>query len=158
LTNLDNVDDGLGFFKGFQVILFVATCIFHIMIVVVYNSPNDPKNRHEAFHGHLKCLSYYIFFGSSFFITHSSQMFSKYLWNAFENGKKFNFLILFLNRYLKCAIPMIFIIIIDELIVKNWIATFVQTPMYYPQKDTNYFLPLTFIQNYIWNLKDYVII
>ena len=135
------------------IILFIS----HTAVTDFYSPPNNPKNTIDAFYGPVKFLSSCIPIGPGWFILTSSLLFTNFLWNAFEKGHKVNYLSLFVIRFIKLAVPMLFLIIIDKYIIKDWIATFVQTPVHYPQKDTNDFLPLTFIQNYIWNLDDYVL-
>lgn len=148
--------DELGFLKGYRAIPLCTLFWGHTLITNLHNPTNNPKDTYDAFNGSIKTFAAFIPVGPGWFITISSLLSTKVLWNAFEKGHKINYGMFYISRYLKIAVPIFFLIMIDKFIIKDWIGTFVQTPVYYPQKDTSPFLPLTFIQNYIWNMSDYV--
>jgi len=148
--------DDLPFLKGYRSVQLFIVLSGHTILTNLYIPTSDPKNTLDAFNSQFKVFAAFLPISAGFFLISSSFLFTTFIWNSFEKGHKINFWMLFVNRYLRIAVPMLFLIIIDKCLVNDLIGTVIQSPVYFPQSNNYLFLPLTHTQNYIWNLTDYV--
>ena len=162
VQNLRNIfrqstnSDDFPFLNGFRSVQLFIVFSGHTILTNLYIPTSDPKNTLDAFNSQFKVFAAFLPISAGFFLMLSSFLFSKFIWNSFEKGHKINFWMLFVNRYLRISVPMLFLIIIDKYLVNDLIGTVVQSPVYFPKSYNFLFLPLTNTQNYIWNLVDYV--